>query len=149
MPERKDCPVHANQVWGNFSNNAISIIDQKRGTTSLDIAIILIGLGLILDIVGVTLLFFTTSMKKIEAELSIYVLAYLVAPSDDPEREYPFVLQEKEGELVERRQSVQRNRRLQRSALAAVIVGFAFQGAGVAWPYVVELASLITWRPIV
>ena len=83
----------------------------------MNIATIFIGLGLILDIVGVTLLFFTTSMKKIEAELSIYVLEYLVAPSDDPEREYPFVLQKKERELVERRQSVQRNRRIQRSAV--------------------------------
>ena len=125
------------------------MIDQKRGTISLDIATIFIGLGLILDIMGVTLLFFTTSMKRIEAELSIYVLEYLVAPSDDPEREYPFVLQEKERELIERRQSVQRNRLIQRSALAAVIVGFAFQGAGVAWPYVVELVSLIVWSPVV
>ena len=93
----------------------------------------LAGAGLILDIIGVCLLFVTTSMKHIEAELAFNMMRLPTDKREERRQAEELVeLSELDSEehkhrLSRTEQIVRRNRWLMRFALALVVVGFLLQ----------------------
>lgn len=82
-------------------------------------------IGLFLDIVGVIWLFFCTSTKRIEAEISYG----LIREVTDEDAEWPerFSFEEHLSKLEVLRLAVERNRRNARCALGLVVFGFLLQ----------------------
>ena len=93
----------------------------------------LAGAGLILDIVGVCLLFRTTSMKHVEAELDFNMIKLLTDKREERRQAGELVeLSELDSEehkhrLSRTEQIVRRNHLWMRVALALVVVGFFLQ----------------------
>ena len=82
--------------------------------------------GLLVDILGVSILLFCTSIKKIEAELSYKVVRALT--DEDGEWVLPYSVEEHEEASERTRTSVAKNRRRGRYGLVLVGVGFVLQG---------------------
>ena len=93
----------------------------------------LAGAGLTLDLVGVCLLLWTTSMKRIEAELAFNMMKSLTDKREERRQAGELVeLSELDSEEHKHRlsgagQIVRRNRRRMRYALILVFFGFLLQ----------------------
>lgn len=87
--------------------------------------------GLLLDILGVVMLYVATSTEKIEAELSYKIMRDLT-PGKGEEWVFPYSFQEHEDRLERARYLVITNRRRGRCAVVLVGVGFLLQGIA-AW----------------
>ena len=86
-------------------------------------------IGLLFDIAGVAALFYSTSRKKIEAEIS-FDLVRSVTPKENEEWGMSITREEHWRSLLSLEQRIKRNRRLQRVALASIIFGFVLQAVG-------------------
>ena len=100
---------------------------MKCQHTLMCIGTLITSLGLSLDILGVALLFFATSTRKIEAEINIGIMEHLLCETKDGEWLYQYSFEERQQEIRAARQSVERHRWLQRVALALVMPGFVPQ----------------------
>ena len=86
-------------------------------------------IGLLFDIAGVAALFYSTSRKKIEAEIS-FDLVRSVTPKENEEWGMSITREEHWRSLLSSEQRIKRNRRLQGVALASIIFGFVLQAVG-------------------
>ena len=104
-----------------------------------NLASIIIAVGLGFDIIGVILLFFTTSIGKIESELALGLVEDFSTEEgrpDDDRRTF--------SGLDTLRRKVKLNRRRQIVALSFLVFGFAMQFLGVAFPLVSGLGQSAT-----
>ena len=83
--------------------------------------------GLSIDILGVLVLFITTSARRIEAEISIKTRRQLLEKSKGREWGHRESYEETDEGVKAAESKVDRNKRWQRSALLAIVVGFFLQ----------------------
>lgn len=81
--------------------------------------------GLVLDIVGVSILYVYASTEKIETELSYHLMSEFT--TDGEEWLHPYSRQEHKERLEGMRTLVAKNRQRLQSGLMFVIVGFTLQ----------------------
>ena len=94
------------------------------------LGISLTQIGLILDIFGVCLLFFTTSTKYIEAELAVRLgrdLTDKIERDKNAEWIHPFSFEEHQNRLSAAEKSVKWNLVLARIGLGLLVLGFSLQ----------------------
>ena len=101
----------------------------KQMEACMDDKTIVTLIGLLFDIAGVAALFYSTSRKKIEAEIS-FDLVRSVTPKENEEWGMSITREEHWRSLLSLEQRIKRNRRLQRVALASIIFGFVLQAVG-------------------
>ena len=94
----------------------------------MDCETLLTAIGLGFDIVGVSVLFFTTSQRHIEAELSFSLVEGFT--SEDDEWTMPYSYEEHKRMLSETEKEIKRNRVFQRLGLGLVTLGFTMQAVG-------------------
>ncbi|WP_423918553.1 hypothetical protein [Candidatus Poriferisodalis sp.] len=82
--------------------------------------------GLVLGVVGVILLYITTSQNKIEAELSYKIVREFTEP--DGESLHPFTRDEHERRLERSRRRIASNDRRRQFGLGLVALGIIAQG---------------------
>ena len=85
----------------------------------------LAGAGLVLDIIGVSLLFWTSLPRRVAAEISVKLVREFT--SEGEEWVHPYSFEEHKQRLARAEQAVRRNTRMSLSALAVIIVGFVLQ----------------------
>ena len=100
----------------------------KHLETYMDNEAIVTFAGLLLDILGVGVLFYSTSTKKIEAEISVE-LVRSANPKPGEEWLSSINYEDHMRALLDSQQRVRRNRRLQRVALVWTVIGFGLQAA--------------------
>ena len=86
------------------------------------------GIGLVFDIIGVGVLFITTSTRKLEAELAFKTVAAFT--NEGEEWVQPYSLEEHKRSLAVAEERVRRNQLLQRSGLGLIVLGFMLQALG-------------------
>ena len=84
------------------------------------------GAGLVLDIVGVSLLFWTSLPRHVGAALSFKLVSEMT-PNEGEEWVHPYSSKEHKQRLARTEQAVRRNTCMSLSALALIIVGFVLQ----------------------
>ena len=89
---------------------------------------IVIGTGLVLDIIGVGVLFVTTSSRKLEAEMVFKSLAAFT--NDGEEWVHPYSFEEHKRSLAIAEESIRRNQQWQKFGLGLIILGFILQALG-------------------
>ena len=82
--------------------------------------------GLLLDILGVAILFFKTSPRHIEAHISVRMLEDFT-PSENEEWIHPYSREEHLRRLSEAQRKVAQTQMWTRGALGLIVVGFALQ----------------------
>ena len=95
----------------------------------MDAEVIATLTGLFFDILGVGVLFYSTSARKLELEIIVPTMRDFM-PKEGEEIPYLYNAEEEEQRQLAAECLVRRNRRLQRVALAWIMLGFALQSAG-------------------
>ncbi len=85
----------------------------------------LAGAGLVLDIIGVSLLFWTSLPRRVEAEISVKVVRGFT--KEGMEWGHPYSFEEHMQRLARAEQAVRRNTHMSRFALGLILVGFVLQ----------------------
>ena len=87
----------------------------------------LAGAGLLLDIVGVSLLFYTSLPRHVEAEMAVRMMSELTKDAEGKEWGFPYSFEEHKQRLARSEQAVRRNTNGSRFALGMILVGFVLQ----------------------
>lgn len=83
------------------------------------------GIGLVFDIIGVGVLFITTSTRKLEAELAFKTVTAFT--NEDEEWVQPYSFEEHKRSLAIVEERVRRNQLLKKSGLGLIVLGFMLQ----------------------
>ena len=89
---------------------------------------IVTGIGLVMNIIGVGILFVTTSSRKLEAELAFNLVKDCT--NEGEEWLQPYSFEEHKRSLAIAEQRIRHNYRWQWSGLGLVILGVILQGLG-------------------
>ena len=89
---------------------------------------IVTGIGLVFDIIGVGVLFFTTSTKHLEAELSFKLATAFTDEGGEWLQPYSFEEHKRSLSIVKKR--IRCNQLYQRSGLGLIVWGFILQAVG-------------------
>lgn len=87
----------------------------------------LAGFGLLLDIIGVWLLFWTSLPRRVEAEIAVRIMSKLTEDFRGGEWVHPYSFEEHKQRLAKAEQTVRRNTHMSRFALLLILVGFVLQ----------------------
>ena len=94
--------------------------------TTMTDTIGLAGASLVLDIIGVCLLFWTTSARRVETEIVFRTMSDFKIEENE-EWVHPYSFEEYKQGLARTGQAISRNRRVSLLGLALIIVGFVLQ----------------------
>lgn len=87
----------------------------------------LMAIGLVMDIVGIVFLFFCTSTKKIEAELSYNIVKSVTDEAQGREWLSSISYPEHQSQVASLGRRIRRNRRWAQFGIVLILIGFIFQ----------------------
>ena len=87
----------------------------------------LAGAGLLLDIIGVSLLFWTSLPRRVEADIFVRMVSELTEDAIGKEWVHPYSFEEHKRRLARSEQAVRRNAHMSLFALGLILAGFILQ----------------------